>query len=80
MAQESSDGADGVVFEAQGITHPVEQLPVGGFHGVPPVRFDLFRVPFYNGFRPSHRSSDPQNCPIESIIQKFSAVAPLGVD
>jgi hypothetical protein len=68
-------GADGVVFEAQGITHPVEQLSVGGFYGVPPVRFDLFRILFYNGFRPPHRSSDPQNRSNEFIIQKFSALA-----
>jgi hypothetical protein len=68
------------VFEAQGITHPVEQLSVGGFHGVPPVRFDLFRILFYNGFQPPHRSCNPQNCPSEFIIQKFSAIATLGVD
>ena len=80
MAQKFLDGADGVVFEVQGITHPVEQLSVGGFHGVPPVRFDPFRILFYNGFRPPHRSSEPQNCPIEFIIQKFSAIATLGVD
>ena len=80
MAQKFLDGADGVVFEAQGITHPVEQLSVGGFHGVPPVRFALFRILFYNGFRPLHRSSDPQNCPIEFILQKFSAIATLEAD
>ena len=80
MAQEFLDGADGVVFEAQGITHPVEQLSVGGFHSVPPVRFDLFGILFYNEFRLPHRSSDPQNCPIEIIIQKFSAIATLGAD
>jgi hypothetical protein len=38
------------------------------------VDIDPFRILFYNGFQPPHRSCNPQNCPSELIIQKFSAI------
>ena len=68
-------GADGAVFEANGVANLVEQFLGSWFHRFPPVGFDFFRILFYNGFQPPHRSCNPQNCPTKLSIQKFSAIA-----
>ena len=41
-------GADGVVFEADGVAHPVEQFFVGWLHHVPLIRFDFLWIPLYD--------------------------------
>jgi hypothetical protein len=44
-------GADGVVPEADRLTHLVEQRSWGRFHcGFSPTRVDFFRLPLYNAF------------------------------
>ena len=41
--------ADGVVFEADGITDPIEQCSRSWFHrGFPPVQVDFFWIALYN--------------------------------
>ena len=52
------------------MARPVEQLSVSGFHGVPPVRFALFRILFYNGLQPPDRSSDLEICSSEFVVKE----------